>query len=217
MKNIFSARAFAVLLAASALIAANIAQAEPTTEEKKQAVRAAIKAARAEACDAGFEKIMVQSELPQPVYLVLWETSAPDYFKDPDTGETRCSGGSGTNYYGLARVVQTGNRFTVTDKNLFDKMDRANGINPNQDYEDQPKALNNRFIQSIKVLDGSRIRVVADKYTPAREDDFQGNNFPTRRWQYEISVPNMKLLDAKLVCKLEYVVDIKGESVICKR
>ncbi|MFH6975026.1 hypothetical protein ACHRXQ_10685 [Neisseria sp. 23W00734] len=70
-ENIFSARAFAVLLAASALIAANIAQAEPTTEEKKQAVRAAIKAARAEACDAGFEKIMVQSELPQPVYLVL--------------------------------------------------------------------------------------------------------------------------------------------------
>ncbi|ASP16446.1 hypothetical protein CGZ77_01070 [Neisseria sp. KEM232] len=113
--------------------------------------------------------------------------------------------------------MQTGNRFTVTDKNLFDKMDRANGINPNQDYEDQSKALNNRFIQSIKVLDGSRIRVVADKYAPAREDDFQGNNFPTRRWQYEISVTNMKLPDAKLVCKPEYVVDIKGESVICKR
>ncbi|UOP01080.1 hypothetical protein [Kingella potus] len=98
----------AAVLAAAALMAANAAQAAPTVGEKKQAAMAAVKAAKRQACDAGFEKIMVQSESPQPVYLVLWYTESPSYDKDPDTGETRCSGGSGSSYFGLARVVQTG-------------------------------------------------------------------------------------------------------------
>ncbi|UOP01081.1 hypothetical protein [Kingella potus] len=73
--------------------------------------------------------------------------------------------------------------------------------------------MNNRFIQSIQVIGGNRIRVVADKHAPERENDFQGNNFPTRRWQHEISVPDMRVLDAKLVCKLEY----GDRGTVCKR
>lgn len=140
------------------------------------------------------------------IYFAWWFATATRETMENENGkmEEYCSGGSGTGAFHLAKLEQKGKQFVIVEEDVFEKLDAANGISDKVDYAEQPKAINTRFIDSLNLGNNGILTIVADKYAPESENDFQGNNFPTRRWQYEVRLSDMRVLKEELLGKLIY-------------
>ncbi len=177
--------------------------------EKLQITKLAMHTANQIACNPQMKKaLLVDSQASYRVYLILWETDVMREMAgiDPQTGA--CLGGSGTSQFGLTRIILSREGLSVSGVNLFSQLDTANHIDNRVGYESQPKAVNTRFIQSINVVGRNRIMLVADGHSY----NSHGNNFPGRRWRYEISIPSMRILRTEFICDLDY----KSYGTVCK-
>lgn len=166
----------------------------PAFADVETAARLAEKHAEKSYCSAESEKVL---PLNNDGFLVLTRVDGARY------GE-HCSFGSGSDFFMLKMIKPKNGKLRVMHDNLFNLWTDGENMTSNKfTYRilgmGNPDAPNNRHIKHISLINPQTLRLITLEH-----DENDGNNFPSQRWQFDIRLSDMAILQKRLLGYVKY-------------
>lgn len=166
----------------------------PAFANEATAARIAEKHAEKSYCSAESQKVL---PLNDKDFLVLTYVDGARYGK-------HCSFGSGSDFFMLKLIQAQNNKLRVTHDNLFNMWTEGENITSNRFTHrvlgmGNPNTPNNRFIKNISLISPETLRIITLEH--GKND---GNNFPSEKWQYDIRLKDMAIMQKRLLGSVKY-------------
>lgn len=166
----------------------------PALADTQLAARLAEKHAEKSYCSAESTKVL---PLANNRFLVLTRVDGQRY-------DGHCSFGSGSDFFMLKLVQPKNGKLRVIHDNLFNIWTDGENMTNNR-FTDRvlgfgnPNAPNNRHIEHISLINPETLRIISLEH-----DENDGNNFPSEKWQFDVRLNDMSIIQKRLLGYKKY-------------